>query len=256
MMCFSVAAIYPSSSSSSIGNCVLRLKEQEGPSTPSSSDENNNKDTGNSSHFKVKRSTSEPGLQCLVLFPTGNKGGIMRRKSDSPKHYSGLISSESTIETKISTSSLDLDSSSSTCSSSILSSGAKIAQRRRSSVQFGSLTIRNYEVQLGDNPSCSNGAPVSIGWRYNELNPICIEKYEAWMKDKRRSRKEFHLPRFHRESILRECGYSRSEMTKATKEVDKIKKQRRASLKTTPITRLRESSWSSIDMKLKRRSSC
>ena len=257
-MCSSAAAICPSSSSSSIGNCVLpRLKEQEGPSpTGTSSSDEHNKDTGNSGHCKVKRSASEPGLQCLVLLPKESKASIMRRGSDSPKHYSSLISSESTIETVISSSSLDLDSSSSTCSSSMLSPDTKKAQRRRSSVQFGSLTIRNYEVQLGDNPSCSNGAPVSIGWRYNELNPICIEKYEEWMKDKRRSRSEFHLPRSHRESILREYGYSRSQMTEATKEVAKIKKQRRASLKTTPISRLRESSWSFIEMKTKRRSSC
>ena len=249
-MCSYVAAIHPSSSSpSSTG------KEQEGPSPPSSSDEHN-KDTGNSGHCKVKRSASEPGLQCLVLLPEENKASIMRRGSDSPKHYSSLISSESTIETVISSSSLDLDSSSSTCSSSILSPDTKKAQRRRSSVQFGSLTIRSYEMQLGDHPSCSNGAPVSIGWRYNELNPICIEKYEEWMKDKRRSRSEFHLPRSHRESILREYGYSRSQMTEAEKEVDKIKKQRRASLKTTPITRLQESSWSFFEMKMKRRSSC
>ena len=255
-MCSSVAAIRRSSSSSSIGSCGLPLKEHEGPSPPSSSDEHN-KDTGNSGHFKVKRSASAPGLQCLLLFPESNhEPSVMRRCSDSPKHYSSIISSASTgtIETATSSSSLDLDdSTSSSTSPSILSLGAKKAQRRRSSVQFGSLTIRNYEVQLGDHPSCSNGAPVSIGWRYNELNPICIEKYEAWMKDKRRSRSEFHLPRTHRESILKEYGYSRSQMTEATKQVAKIKKQRRASLKTTPITRLQESL---IEMKMKRRSSC
>ena len=246
-MCSYVAAIHPSSSSpSSTG------KEQEGPSPPSFSDEHNN-DTGNPGHCKVKRNASEPALQCMLLLPKENKVNTLRRGSDS------LIGSESTptIETTTSSSSLDLDdSSSSTCSSSILSPDTKKAQRRRSSVQFGSLTIRSYEIQLGDHPSCSNGAPVSIGWRYNELNPICIEKYEEWMKDKRRSRSEFHLPRSHRESILREYGYSRSQMTEAAKEVDKIKKQRRASLKTTPITRLRESSWSFFEMRMKRRSSC
>lgn len=257
-MCSIVAAVHPSSSSSSTGNCGLPLKEQEGPSTPSSSDVHNNtgRHTGNSGHCKVKRTASEPGLQCKLLLPKENKVNMLRKGRDSPKHHSSLISSESSIETTTSSSSLDLDSSGSTLSSSILSSDAKKAQRRRSSVQFGSLTIRNYEVQLGDHPSCSNGAPVSIGWRYNELNPICIEKYEEWMKDKRRSRGEFYLPCSHRESILQEYGYSRSQMAEAAKEVDKIKKQRRASLKTTPITRLQESSWSFIEIKMKRRSSC
>jgi len=254
-MCSSVAAVYPSSSpsSSSIGDVHL-----EEPSTPGRSthpEHSKHTDTKKTNHFKVKRSASEPGLQCS-LPQKETKVNAMRRGSDNPQHHSSLTtsSSESTIDTSTSSSSLDLDSSG---SSSILSPSTKKSQRRRSSVQFGSLTIRSYEVQLGDNPSCSNGAPVSIGWRYNELNPICIEKYEAWMEDKRRSRHEFHLPRSQRESILLDYGYSRNQMTQATKEVAKIKKQRRASLKTTPITRLQETSWSFIDMKvMKRRSSC
>ena len=105
-MCSSAAAICPSSSSSSIGNCVLpRLKEQEGPSPPSASDEHN-KDTGNSGHCKVKRNASEPALQCMLLHPKETKVNTLRRSSDSPKHYSN-ISSESThtIETTTSSSS-------------------------------------------------------------------------------------------------------------------------------------------------------
>jgi hypothetical protein len=254
-MCSSVAAIHPSPSSSA-SSSVYCMQEGE-PSAPSFSEPSPSRDTVNSSHLKVKRSASESRLKCLLRPQEEDKSRMMRRASDSPKHYSGLIGSESTgtIET-LTSSSTDLDSSSSTgnsTSSSILSSGTKKAQRRRSSVQFGSLTIRNYEVQLGDNPSCSKGVPVCIGWSYNELHPICIENYEAWMKDKRRSRNELHLPCSLRESILSEYGYSRSEMTQATREAAKIQKQRRASLKTTPITRLHESF---IEMKMKRRMSC
>lgn len=242
-MC-STTAVHPSSSSSSFSIGDVRLEE---PSTPGTN------------NFKVKRSASESELHCLIS-QKETKANAKRRSSHNPKHYFGLItssynssssSSESSIETSTSSSSLDLDSSS---SSSISPPSTRNAQRRRSSVQFGSLTIRSYEVQLGDNPSCSNGAPVSIGWRYNELNPIGIDTYEEWMKDKRRSRSEFHLPRFQRESILSECGYSRDQMKKATKEVAKIKKQRRASLKTTTMSRLQERSF--INMKLVRRSSC
>lgn len=248
-MCSTIATVHPSSSSSSYSIGDVRLDE---PSTPGTHGEHS-KDTKMTNNFKVKRSASEPELHCLFPQKETN-ANAKRRSSHNPKHCFGPTSSyssssESSIETSISSSSLDLDSSS---SSSISPPSTRNAQRRRSSVQFGSLTIRSYEVQLGD--SCSNGAPVSIGWRYNELNPIGIDAYEEWMKDKRRSRSQFHLPCFERESILREYGYSRDQMKKATKEVAKIKKQRRASLQTTTMSRLQERSF--VNMKLMRRSSC
>ena len=249
-MCSTIATVHPSSSSSSYSIGDVRLDE---PSTPGTHGEHS-KDTKMTNNFKVKRSASEPELHCL--FPQKETNAYAKRRSShNPKHYFGLTSSysssrESSIETSISSSSLDLDSSS---SSSISPPSTRNAQRRRSSVQFGSLTTRSYEVQLGDNPSCSNGAPVSIGWRYNELNPIGIDAYEEWMKDKRRSRSQFHLPRFERESILCDCGYSRDQMKKATREVAKIKKQRSPPLKTTTMSRLQERSF--VNMKLMRRRS-
>ena len=149
-MCSTIATVHPSSSSSSSSYSIgdVRLDE---PSTPGTHGEHS-KDTKMTNNFKVKRSASEPELHCLFPQKETN-ANAKRRSSHNPKHYFGLTSSysssrESSIETSISSSSLDLDSSS---SSSISPPSTRNAQRRRSSVQFGSLTTRSYEVQLGDN---------------------------------------------------------------------------------------------------------
>lgn len=37
----------------------------------------------------------------------------------------------------------------------------------RNNVSFSHERVREYEVTLGDNPSVTSGAPLSLGWRYN-----------------------------------------------------------------------------------------
>ena len=39
-------------------------------------------------------------------------------------------------------------------------------------VAFSHLQFREYKVTLGDNPSVSSGAPLSLGWRYNPHEKI------------------------------------------------------------------------------------
>ena len=45
-------------------------------------------------------------------------------------------------------------------SESDASSGSKASTKSSTSVSFESITIREYAVTIGDNPSCSSGAPI------------------------------------------------------------------------------------------------
>jgi BRCT domain type II-containing protein len=42
-------------------------------------------------------------------------------------------------------------------------------------VSFTNLSIREYNVELGDNPSCSFGVPISLGWDYEEQEALPLD---------------------------------------------------------------------------------
>mmetsp|Transcript_10937 Transcript_10937/g.16109 ORF Transcript_10937/g.16109 Transcript_10937/m.16109 type:complete len:247 (-) Transcript_10937:211-951(-) len=66
-------------------------------------------------------------------------------------------------------------------SDSSLSAAASSAEREeeeKQSVSFGAIEVRKYERALGDHPCVSSGAPVTLGWRYNQYKGMPIDDYE------------------------------------------------------------------------------
>ena len=45
-------------------------------------------------------------------------------------------------------------------------------------MSFSRLSVRHYERVLGDNPSCSSGPSISIGWKFKEALTMDIDAYE------------------------------------------------------------------------------
>mmetsp|Transcript_4060 Transcript_4060/g.7535 ORF Transcript_4060/g.7535 Transcript_4060/m.7535 type:complete len:145 (+) Transcript_4060:185-619(+) len=100
-------------------------------------------------------------------------------------------------------------------------------------VCFDELSIREYPFILGDNPACSCGAPVSIGWKYQESYSRNLDLYEYTRAE--RKEKVQRLPVQRRAQILLNAGYSLDQIASATMKVDEVKKMRADSLKASGL---------------------
>jgi len=69
------------------------------------------------------------------------------------------------------------------------------------SVTFDRIQIREYERTVGDNPACSSGCPISLGWSYVIAYESAIQDYER-RRAPRRPKKEFHLSSGKRSQLL------------------------------------------------------
>mmetsp|Transcript_14702 Transcript_14702/g.22972 ORF Transcript_14702/g.22972 Transcript_14702/m.22972 type:complete len:243 (+) Transcript_14702:110-838(+) len=97
-------------------------------------------------------------------------------------------------------------------------------------VAWGKVFIRTYERMLSDNPSCSSGPPVGIGWHYHHTDQQAhINHYEA-TKPESRSEYELVLSREVRRDMLEEWGYTGSQLAQAVRSNIQTKNQRRRTI--------------------------
>ncbi len=111
------------------------------------------------------------------------------------------------------------------------------------SVSFSNLQIREYDVTLGDHPSCSFGPPVSLGWDYQDAQVVPLEKYEKARSNKfpRRKSPQLRLSYDVRKYLLLKTkGYTKAELREAMKEVERIKHERKMTDMMRPLEPLDE----------------
>ena len=71
-------------------------------------------------------------------------------------------------------------------------------------------------MTLGDNPSCSRGAPVCLSWKYDPVHKeIPLEEYETHYRVHSKERK---IRMNDRHMLLIECGVQVSEIIHAIEE--------------------------------------
>ena len=111
------------------------------------------------------------------------------------------------------------------CSSSCTATSSTNSRANRK-VNFSSVTIREYPRILGDNPSCSCGAPLSLDWSYYPQQKYwSLDDYERNFPQ-RRNRKQMIMPGFLRHQILLHEGYKLSALSKAVRETQTVRDQR------------------------------
>uniref|UniRef100_A0A6U3SFZ4 Uncharacterized protein n=1 Tax=Ditylum brightwellii TaxID=49249 RepID=A0A6U3SFZ4_9STRA len=71
------------------------------------------------------------------------------------------------------------------------------------SVSFGTISMRKFERVLGDHPCVSSGAPIALGWRFNQYDGIPLDEYEI-ARGFTREKEHFRIPRDTRVKILLE----------------------------------------------------
>ncbi|KAG7366903.1 hypothetical protein IV203_029573 [Nitzschia inconspicua] len=121
----------------------------------------------------------------------------------------------------------------------------------RKRVRFNAIQIRDYERVVGDNPSCTSGPPLSIGWKYGKTAMIDVNSYEMARPFRKCSRRLI-LSREQREALLLNWGASFHDIVESVRGNIKVKNQRRQTVTNLGRTEKIEEAFESATRKLKR----
>jgi hypothetical protein len=107
------------------------------------------------------------------------------------------------------------------------------------SVRFHEVQVRVYNRILGDNPACTSGPSMGIGWEYVPQDPRTVDEWEMG-RGKGRRPSELMLQRPTREKMLRDLGIGDKEIAAGIRENIKIRSQRRQTVNNLRIQKMEE----------------
>eukprot|EP00526_Cylindrotheca_closterium_P017671 CAMPEP_0113644358 /NCGR_PEP_ID=MMETSP0017_2-20120614/23347_1 /TAXON_ID=2856 /ORGANISM="Cylindrotheca closterium" /LENGTH=300 /DNA_ID=CAMNT_0000555967 /DNA_START=142 /DNA_END=1044 /DNA_ORIENTATION=+ /assembly_acc=CAM_ASM_000147 len=133
----------------------------------------------------------------------------------------------------------------------------KIFKRQSSSnnkgVRFSTVQIREYPIEIGDNPSGDSGPPITIGWEHTREMEVSVDHNENYgynadeksvSSDKKRRIKRnvhgLHLSHLKRMCKLHHSGYSSQEIGAATQAANNERRKREETLKSLKNEKLNE----------------
>lgn len=112
------------------------------------------------------------------------------------------------------------------------------ARRVPGRVAFSHLQIRTHETILGDNPSCSGGPSLGLGWRYDPSHcTVTVDAHEARRERLPGARRleDLVLYRWEREVILLKAGYTRGDLAESVRAGNRVKGRRRRTVHNLPV---------------------
>jgi hypothetical protein len=104
-------------------------------------------------------------------------------------------------------------------------------------VRFGFVTIRNYDITMGDNPSVTSGPPVSLNWSYDQIPALSVCDFEAFRAAHTRA-VDAHclmISAENRRDMLRRAGFTEAQISNNEKRVAKIQNQRARTRMSMPF---------------------
>ena len=111
--------------------------------------------------------------------------------------------------------------------------------KRESRVKFADVTVREYSRILSDNPACTKGAAVGLGWEYNIKDPVSVDAYE-FAKKPPRPVSELILDRRQREEIFRQWGFTDHELAAVVRELNRLRSKRRQTVNNLGARKVEE----------------
>eukprot|EP00543_Licmophora_paradoxa_P012963 CAMPEP_0202470090 /NCGR_PEP_ID=MMETSP1360-20130828/80481_1 /ASSEMBLY_ACC=CAM_ASM_000848 /TAXON_ID=515479 /ORGANISM="Licmophora paradoxa, Strain CCMP2313" /LENGTH=176 /DNA_ID=CAMNT_0049095655 /DNA_START=223 /DNA_END=753 /DNA_ORIENTATION=- len=113
--------------------------------------------------------------------------------------------------------------------------------KQRNGVSFDTVTVRQYEMLLGDHPQVSTGPPVSIGWNYEQQQPESIDDFETRRCLYRKKQLNHMVMNYYkRTAIIERAGFTAIEIKAASCEADRIKRQRYVTRRMLPLWKIED----------------
>ena len=104
------------------------------------------------------------------------------------------------------------------------------------SVSFSSLSIREYQVALGENPSVSYGPPIQLGWDFSNEYQVSLDQYEQARSPRRAPQ---IVPAVWRSQWLQRSA-SQEEIQSVIQEVKRVQHQRKVTDLLLPFSMMQE----------------
>ena len=139
------------------------------------------------------------------------------------------------------TSTRSASSTESQCMHSLLHSSLQ-SDGSSKSVKFGNISIREFDVTVGDNPACSSGVPISLSWNYNPVHEeFPVEVFENYRDGQRCTPDELKLSeRVRYQMLVDEWKVSKSKIARAERQCRQTKNERQESLESLQFDEIRD----------------